>query len=289
MAHKTSLIIPVFNRNQQLRKSLLRMLLLTPPDELVIVDDGSSDGVIETAREIKAKKPDLSIVYLYHNNPTWDSCSIPKNIGLRAASSELLIYSEPEVLFISDVIGQMKAHFEQDQTRVVTAGQMYFSKRHLPPFPNEALDKPISHLESTGITEWIPGTYDLHGGDPTYTFARNLDAFWIVGVLKDHLLEINGWDEDMSLSRGGGGWGYDDIDCATRLRIRGYGQYKHPDMAALHQWHERPPQWIMDSWKPNEDLMKAKGFDGKESPEHPKLKANQGREWGVLNGLRQDL
>jgi len=286
---KTSLIITVFNRNKLLRKSLIRMTKMTLPDELVIVDDGSSDGVRDTCLEIKKLQPNLKIVYLYHNNPTWDSCSIPKNIGAQNASNEILIFAEPEVMFITDVIKQMKEIFNNRKDCIVTAGQIYFGKDNGPEMPEDCLDNPLKFIQDFGSNEWLVGTVDLHGGQPTYTFAKNLDATWVLGVLKESVLEINGWDEDMSSSKGGGGWGFDDTDALTRLRIKGYGQYKDPEMIVLHQFHIRPPQWIMDSWPKNEILMKAKNFNGNEYKDNPKLRANDNRPFGILNGTKEIL
>ena len=275
-----SVVISVFNRTELLRKNLIRMGILTQPDEVVIVDDGTYrinevPDMLETIDWLKGK-----VVYVRNENPNWDSCSIPKNIGLKTAKGDVLIYTEPENLFLTDVVKQVNDSLTENNNLHITQKWVYFGKRNAPPFPDEALNNPQEYLNNFGFNIWKTGTIDVHGGEDTYTKAEMVSP-WILGVTKKSLIDIGGWDEDMSARNGGGAWGFDDIDLISRLSANGCKQFINQDLEVIHQWHERPPQNIQDSWVPNEKIKDSKKdeFGGikKEC-----IKANQNREWGQI-------
>lgn len=264
----TSLIISTFNRGGLLDKALKRLSYLTQPDEVIIIDDGSSDNTKEICEKYGVKR-------IYRDYPFWDSCSIPKNIGLKAAKGDFLIYSEPENLFIEDVVSMAQT---LPENYYYYQQWVYFGKRNAPMFPIERLADPMAYLTEFGFNEWISGTVDVHGGDSTYTKA-NMVSPWCLVVRKKDLMAIGGWDEMMSAKNGGGAWGFDDIDLITRLRESGVNGVQGP-FSVVHQWHERPPQEIQDSWGPNEAIMNTKkNEEGQYKKEF--IVANKGREKGV--------
>jgi glycosyltransferase involved in cell wall biosynthesis len=264
-----SLIISTFNRGHLLEKSLKRLSFMTQPDEIIVVDDGSSDNTAEVCERYGVKR-------VYRDYPFWDSCSIPKNIGLKHAKGDIVIYSEPENLFIEDVVEVAKT---LPENHYYYQKWVYFGKRNAPEFPIERLNDPMSYIDEFGWNEWITNTVDVHGGQSTYTKA-NMVSPWCLIVRRKDLMNIGGWDEDMSAKNGGGAWGFDDIDLITRLRESGVNAMQG-EFSVVHQWHDRPSAEIQDSWVPNEKLMKAKqADDGSYLPEF--IKANKNRKWGQL-------
>lgn len=290
MAKQTvSFIVSVFNRTDLLRKNLTRLSLLTIPDEIVIVDDGSDnpEGLKDMLRgftELDGNPTEFAgrIKYVRYENPHWDSCSIPKNIGLKHSTGDILIYSEPELIFIQDPIVMAREIFETVKDKYIRQEFVYFEKRGVQ-FPDSGINNPMKYLEEFGYYRWDPdGSQDVHGGDLTYTKARMVSP-WTIIIRREHLIAINGWDENMSLRNGGGGWGFEEIDLISRLRESGVGEHEAKGLEVVHMFHERPPQHIQDSWRPNEALMKAKqDEEGAYLPET--IKANQDKEWGVLDG-----
>jgi len=277
---KISFIVSVFNRTDLLWKNLLRISEMTLPDEIIIVDDGGEnpEELKEMLKSIKKLKG--RIKYIRHENPVWDSCSIPKNIGLKYATGDILVYSEPENIFIEDVVAIAK----NIKDKYIYQQWVYFGKGNAPPFPAYKIKDPMSYIEDFGYNEWIPGTIDVHGGLSTYTKA-NMVSPWVLIVKRKDLFKIGGWDEMMSAKNGGGAWGFDDIDLITRLRSFGVNS-EQAKLSVIHQWHDRPPQHIQDSWKPNEDIMKSKkNEDGSYKKEC--IVANQNKEWGVLDGYKE--
>lgn len=61
-----SVIIPFFNREDFLREAIESVIAQTEKDwELLLIDDGSTDGGVKIAREYQEKYPD-KILFLSH-------------------------------------------------------------------------------------------------------------------------------------------------------------------------------------------------------------------------------
>ena len=65
---KTTLLITTYNRAHLLYNSLMRLKSLTIPDEVLIVDDGSSDNTEQVCKDFEVHLP---IKYIYNHNPDW--------------------------------------------------------------------------------------------------------------------------------------------------------------------------------------------------------------------------
>jgi GT2 family glycosyltransferase len=290
---KISLLISTFNRGEQLRRSLSRLAHLTLPDELIVVDDGSTGD--RTSEVVHGLAPvlGLPLKYIYRDKKGlgYDISSVPRNIGLKQASYEWLLVAEPEALFITDVVAQFRACVQERPNLVVSAGRVYFTNP-LTPIDDSVVTDPLGYLGRQDVKlmpmhpedQFNPDGTRINFTQATVTWRDNMTATFCVMYKRDWLMEIGGWDEDYSVARGGGGWGFEDTCVLTRLRIRGYNQWINPDIQVIHQWHDRPPNPQADGWKRNEEIFLGKSLavDGVEDPNNPELIANRGREWGVL-------
>ncbi len=237
------LLITTYNRSPLLRQSLARLTELTVPDEVLVVDDGGSDGCEGVVRVFEGCLP---IRYLYTHNPGEAMCSHARNVGLHATDCEVVITSEPEIRFDTDVVRQMLTRHESDRAQL---------------FP------PLKQFINAGVvyTEHPDG-----GGKDKHV---NWQALWVALYRREWLLAVGGWDEKFPQP-----WSWDDVDLGTRLRIAGVGQYNDMTIEATHAWH--PPR-VYDQ-EPTEAYYAAKGFNGNESPDHPLLVANRDDpNWGV--------
>ena len=63
---KLSVVIPVYNERQSVRELVRRVEAVAIPKEIVIVDDGSTDGTCAILRDLE-KHPDVTVLYLSHN------------------------------------------------------------------------------------------------------------------------------------------------------------------------------------------------------------------------------
>src|SRR5712664_1703033 len=125
MKEKTSLIITTYNRSQLLEKSLERLTHLTIPDEILVIDDGSNRQQDATEFVVKGFVDRLPIHYLYNNNPEWTTRSLASNIGVKLAKHELIITTEPELIWVTDIIPQMLEQHEKHPEDIVSVGTIY--------------------------------------------------------------------------------------------------------------------------------------------------------------------
>lgn len=238
-----TLLITTCDRAALLRTSLARLATLTVPDEVLVIDDGGTDDTEQVCRDFESQLP---IRYVHHDNPGPSICSFARNVGTRLARNRLILTSEPEVVFLSDVVAQLPALREQDHDRVISAGTLYFA------------DSRSSRWEDARA---LAGYRKEVGWVATYT------ALYV----KDWLCEVGGWDENFP-----GAWGWDDTDLLTRLRIAGYGQRIATELEVAHQWHPLGA----DPDSANERYFFSKSFHA--SDDRDEVVANKDTEWGAL-------
>jgi GT2 family glycosyltransferase len=268
---KTTLLITSFNRGHLLKNSLERLTNLTLPDEVLVVDDGSVDNTGETVKEFEARLP---VRYIFNNNPDWSICSMARNIGVKQAIGDIIITSEPELLWVTDVVKQMLASRENHPNEIISAGIIYHAQGGAVFNPGFYTD-PASALKSEIVEDYQtqPRSYHFNG----YCKTKNMQATFAALYEKSWIEMVGGWDESFP-----GPWGWDDVDLCTRLRIKGINQHICPEIEAIHQWHPHLPPHIQGPGaQKNEFHMIAKKL-GDENPNNPNLIANQGKEWGVI-------
>lgn len=190
------LLISTMNRSSLLEISLNRLAQLTLPDEILVVDDGGSDDCEATCHRLKVDRG-LPMRYIYTHNPGQAMCSHARNVGIKNTDCELIITSEPEMYFETDIVAQYLAGHARLPTDCFNAGT-------------------INHK---------------HNGAPD-TQTLNWHATWVSFYGRQWLLDIGGWDE-----RFPDPWGWDDTDLVTRLVATGHGTTIMPDVVATHQWH----------------------------------------------------
>jgi glycosyltransferase involved in cell wall biosynthesis len=266
-----SLIITTYNRCVQLSRSLERLTHLTIPEEIIVVDDGSQDATEHIVRGFEGRLP---VRYIYNHAPFHTICSVARNIGIRNSSCELIVTSEPELLWVTDILPQMMDRHAANPDHVISVGTIY----HAQPgtvHDEELIPDPVHVLTSKAIVEEYeiqPRPYNHFG----YVRTTNMTATFCAMYTRAMLMEIGGWDESFP-----GAWGWDDNDTLTRLRILGYNQVISAEMEAVHQFHEHLRPHIMGHQSQiNEKHMMDKMLT--DDRNNPNLIANRGREWGTI-------
>lgn len=110
------LLIATYERSHLLRRNLERLNELTRPDEVIVVDDGGDDGCQAVCEELGAR-------YIYTHNLGHSLCSHARNVGLCATDADLIIQTEPEMLFETDVVAQMLER--HDGQHMIAAGTIH--------------------------------------------------------------------------------------------------------------------------------------------------------------------
>lgn len=93
MSPSVTVIIPTYNRSYCLRRAVLSVLKQTVScDELIIVDDGSTDDTKETVLDIQKRFPNRLNSYFQENR----GVAAARNVGISKASGSLLAFLDSD-------------------------------------------------------------------------------------------------------------------------------------------------------------------------------------------------
>ncbi len=111
-----SVIIPVFNGGLNFRRCLSNLAdAVPPPDEIIVVADGDTDGSSRLAEAFATK-----VVRV----PTPNGPARARNLGARNARGELLFFMDADVTIPPDLIGRITAPFRDDPGLAALFGTM---------------------------------------------------------------------------------------------------------------------------------------------------------------------
>lgn len=102
---RVSVVIPTYNRPEFVREAIASVLRQDYPDvELVVVDDGSSDGTAAVVREFGT-----AVRYLWQENR---GVSAARNRGAAACTGDLIAFLDSDDLWMPGKVAAQVAYFE---------------------------------------------------------------------------------------------------------------------------------------------------------------------------------
>lgn len=109
MSLTISVVIPTYNRLHYLSATLDSVLVQTQPaDEIIIVDDGSSDGTRAYCEQVAQIEPRLRYVYQDNAGP-----ALARNRGIELAQGEFIKFVDSDDLLVPDCLARMAQCFAQ--------------------------------------------------------------------------------------------------------------------------------------------------------------------------------
>ena len=117
-----SCIVPTYNAERYLAQTIDSILAQTlPPDELIIIDDGSSDG---TADIIKSYNDKIRYVYQDNQGP-----AASRNLGVQMGGAEFVSFLDQDDLWHAEKLQQQMACFDEDSDLdlCITHVQLFWS------------------------------------------------------------------------------------------------------------------------------------------------------------------
>lgn len=269
---RISVIITTYNKGHLIEKSLATLFSQRLPEdfELVIIDDGSTDDTIERVKRFPFPIHGKQLKYRYLPYPEPRISCIPRNVGIREATGDIIIFTEPECLHVGDTINELLHKMHRYPNNTILASQVWTTQRLIAEkiqdlTPQEILAHPYAQMSSGDMVntkapnnDWaITGDAQCQGG---YLFA----------VRRDWLMEIGGFNERFI------GHGFDDLDLFNRLKLRDHEVLGFSDIAVIHQWHDKTfyPYDVVEAMEKNK-LMSQKMTD------RGKYKVNVAKMWGT--------
>lgn len=104
-----SVIIPTYNRRNTLEKTIDSLIPLSYPKEkyeIIVVDDGSTDGTYEYLKEKQKKNPNLRVFRQGHKG-----CAAARNLGIKNAKGEIIFFTDDDCLVEKDWINEHLRHY----------------------------------------------------------------------------------------------------------------------------------------------------------------------------------
>jgi glycosyltransferase involved in cell wall biosynthesis len=104
--HRVSVLMPFLNLERFIEESIQSVLAQTYEDwELLLVDDGSTDGSAHIAREYASRHPDR-IRYLTHPNRENRGASASRNLAIREARGELFALLDADDVWLPNKLAE---------------------------------------------------------------------------------------------------------------------------------------------------------------------------------------
>lgn len=189
---RVSVIIPAFNAERYLGEALASVLAQTvPPAEVIVVDDGSTDGTVAVA---EAFGPPVRCVRQPHAG-----ASRARNLGVAEATGALLAFLDADDLWAPDKLALQLAALEADPAPEIVFGRVVqFRSPELtdadlvvPDGVGEPVDGPVpgTMLTARTVVEAVgPFAEDDVAGDFIDWYARALDQERSIVMLPDVVL-----------------------------------------------------------------------------------------------------
>jgi glycosyltransferase involved in cell wall biosynthesis len=278
---KVSVITCTYNRAEQLKRGIMSIIRqydgdnITIPLEIVVVDDGSTDNTRQVIEELilEARQRSINFNYIYLDHPEPRISCIPRNIGIKQSSGEILIFTEPEGVHVGNTIKELFEALEANPNNTILASQVWtmgekiykeLTEDHFK-HPKKILKHPYAQITSGNMqnTKAPDSDWAISG-------ELNCNAGVLFATKKKWLLDIGGFNEEFT------GHGFDDFDLFNRLALYGKGVLKVDSIPIIHLWHEKNYPY---------NIYEAAEFNGKisEAMIHAgQYKANVGKTWGEL-------
>lgn len=215
-----SIIIPAYNTGALLEPTIRSALDQTwPRTEVIVVDDGSTDGTLEIARSFEGSR--LRVI-AQHNR---GSCAA-RNTGVREARGDYLQFLDHDDLLAFDKIARQLAHWRPGMsTRTLFMGEIvrFFDttageRRELPPGPDyhPAFLHTYPEYKTISARDWLHRWW-----------THQLEVTPLAWLISRELMKAAGPWEERFLSR------LDDFEFITRLLLAADEIVLTPDSRAF--------------------------------------------------------
>ena len=204
-----SVIIPTYNREEKLRECLESLFNQDYPQEnfeIIVVDDGSTDGVKEMLDILLAKRPNLSYFFQCHRGS-----AAARNVGIKQAKAEIIGFTDDDCIVGRDWISKIVEAHRLEYDTLAIGGLTKVNSRNIKAIVSQSLSNGAIKANINGNKEII--------------FFPTCN----VSLKKKYLTEE--FNELFPLPGG------EDLDFFWRFFKKGYKLIYNQDIEVLHNCH----------------------------------------------------
>lgn len=194
-----SVVVPALNAEDELPHCLEALLGSThPPDEIIVVDDGSDDGTADAARDYPVHLLQLGAPH---------GAASARNHGARLAIGDIVLFVDADVVLHPDSIERVVKHF----VREPSIGALFGT------YDNEPAHKDFVSQYRNLLHYYT----HMHGDSHAETFWSGCGA-----VRREVFEAVGGFDEEMRAM--------EDVELGYRLRAAGQEIRLYSDILSRH-------------------------------------------------------
>lgn len=195
-----SVIIPVYNGEKTIGACLSALHEQTlKPDEIIVVDDGSSDGTKETIKKSRA----TILLEQNHKGP-----ASARNAGAKRAKGSILLFTDADCIPDKDWVNEMADSFKNKDITGVQGRYKTMQKNSMARFVQLEIEDRYDRMRKRKHIDFI-GSY-------------------AAGYRKDVFLEFGGFDESFSMASG------EDPDISFKLAAAGHKMVFNENAVVYH-------------------------------------------------------
>lgn len=251
-----SVIIPAYNSEKTIQRAINSVLNQTLKDfELLIVDDGSTDGTVRIVRELAKKDARIRFYELKSNS---GGPATPRNYGVKMAQGEYVAFLDHDDEWIPEKLEEQIKLFKEG-VGIITCNLMFIND-----------------------VTYEKGEHGLHLFEGVEKFLYNPQKYVFgnssVVIKKDIINEIGSWDENLKI--------FEDIDYYIRIVKAGYviEFVKKP----LVKYYIHSGNLSRDFAKSAQDYLRLLEKHKEIEEEHPSIYAVYLRRLGTMYMLARD-
>lgn len=214
-----SIVIPTFRRPAALRECLTALLRLEYPArryEIVVVDDGDDDETEHVIRRISAEDIEISLA-----RQRQKGAAAARNRGARAASGELVVFLDDDIIVASD---HLRKHVRAREAHgdALVNGAWEFS----PGVASQLAGTPFGRfrLDLERYFQEDAAGMPLEDG----SLVMRLLGTWDLALRRELFWDLGGFDERFPVA------GAEDQDFSLRARLAGHLLILDPSIRCLH-------------------------------------------------------
>ncbi len=216
----SSIIIPTYNGWRILRNCLAALRETLPAElsvEIVVVDDGSSDGTADRLKELACEEPRLRVVLSPKNGGFIAAC----NRGARAATGEMLVFLNNDTLPLPGWLEPLLRGLRDWPGAGAVGGKLIYPDGRL----QEAGGVIFSDASGANF-----GRNDPFPDAPLYNYVRPVDycSGALLATPRSLFKAMGGFDVYYAPAY------YEDTDYCFRVRKRGLKVYYQPESQIVH-------------------------------------------------------